>query len=178
MASSANSIAADPSRERANAPSAPLARLRANFRLPGDDLPPSRHPEERSCGDRRARSLIFRFRLEHNLTDPQHLCRTAAGGFICRALPLRMLFAVRRAGKDGAIGLAVDADRVAFVDGDENGLVQYRIAIGIEQHEVGRPEGCGRSARWFSESATVASATLELPMITLLAGRSSFSTRA
>ena len=52
-----------------------------------------------------------------------------------------MLFAGRRAGIDDAIGLAEQPERIVFVDGDKNTLVEDRFAIGIEQHKVGGPKG-------------------------------------
>jgi len=47
-----------------------------------------------------------------------------------------MLFAIRRAGKHGSFRLAENANRIAFIDGDENAFIDDRIAIKIEKHEV------------------------------------------
>ena len=51
-----------------------------------------------------------------------------------------VLFAAWRAGQHRARGLAEDADGVAFIDGDQDTLVEQRIAIGVEKHEIGGPE--------------------------------------
>ncbi len=79
--------------------------------------------------------------------------------------------------ENGALGLAEDANRVAFIDGDENAFVQNGVAVRIEQYDDWWFRNCGRSSTMVLASATVASATSAFPTMTLLTGRSSFSTR-
>lgn len=88
-----------------------------------------------------------------------------------------MLLTAWRAGQDRALRLFVQPNCIGFIDRDKNTLVENGIALAVKQNQIRRPEATPCQHDGFG-SATVASATFSLPMITLLTGRSSLRMRA
>ena len=56
------------------------------------------------------------------------------------ATVLRMLLTIGRTGKNGSLRLTENTDRIAFINGDENPLIDDWIPFGVEKYEICRAE--------------------------------------